>query len=550
MDDVLPGEFPRVSKAVNYKEHQMGKWDCTREDTWRDVMEWRARTFPDKLAFVSPQSNKQYTFSEFNQRTNKAANALLKLGLKKGERIGMISPDYIEYLEVAMTCKAGLVPVPVNWRLSAEEVAYILNDAGCSAVVIGQQYADAINSIKSKVPSLRYFICFDGKPAGYLNYHELLEDASDSDPGVDVQPADLMAIIYTSGTTGPPKGVIKKHGDSLCVMRLINGLGLMRYDDRALGVFPLFHAGLIHSVFMAYYFSACQWIIHKFDVEQVLQIIDKYKITSLLLVPTMFIRIMDHPDRAKYNTKSLRSIVYTGSPMPLEQVKKALDIFGPVLYQGFGMTEGCGQMSLSIEDHIAAIQDPKKAHLLKSVGKVLPGCEMILVDDNDKQVPRGETGEIVWRSRCMIEGYWKKPQASADLLRNGWLHTGDVGRLDEDGYLYIVDRKKDVIVSGGEKISSKELEDIIYTHPSVQEVAIVGVPSSKWGEEVKAVVSLKPGNKLTPDELVKWCEDKMGGFKRPRSAEIWPDLPKNASGKIMKKAIRERFWAGQEKRVG
>jgi acyl-CoA synthetase (AMP-forming)/AMP-acid ligase II len=267
-----------------------------------------------------------------------------------------------------------------------------------------------------------------------------------------------------------------------------------------------------------------------------------------MVVPTMLIRIMDHHDFRKYNTKSLRSIVYTGSPMPVEQMRRAMELFGPVLYQGFGMTEGGGQMSLPTSDHVLAIQNPEKQRLLNSVGKCLPGCEMRLFDDSDRDVKRGEIGEIVFRSPAMIDGYWNKPKETAELLRSGWLHTGDMGRLDEDGYLYIVDRKKDVIVSGAEKIPSKEVEEVIYQFP-VAEVAVVGVPSKEWGEEIKAIVVAREGVPTTPEAIIEFCNERLSGFKRPRTVEIWKELPKNATGKILKRDIREKFWAGREKRV-
>jgi len=213
------------------------------------------------------------------------------------------------------------------------------------------------------------------------------------------------------------------------------------------------------------------------------------------------------------------------------------------------MTEGTGQTVLTSADHIRAITEPGKEHILASVGKPLPGCEMRLVDDDDNDVPPGQPGEIVFRSEAIIEGYWNRPEETAQLLKNGWMHTGDIGRLDEEGYLYIVDRKKDLIVSGGEKIASKEIEAVAYTHPAVLEAAVVGVPSDQWGEEPKLIVSLKPDMKLTPDELLAYCTERLSGFKRPKTVEIWPELPKNPAGKILKREIREKYWAGRTKRV-
>jgi len=295
--------------------------------------------------------------------------------------------------------------------------------------------------------------------------------------------------------------------------------------------------------------GATQWLIRRFDPEAVLKVIHEARITNLGVVPTMIIRLMEHPNLTKYDLSSLRSIIYTGSPMPVEALRRGIDIFGPIFYQGFGMTEACGQTVLSVDDHIKALKEPGMERILSSVGKPFPGCEMRLVADNDNDVPVGTPGEILFRSDYMIAGYWNKPEETKELLKNGWMHTGDIGRLDKDGYLYIVDRKKDLIVSGGENISSKEIEDVIYSHPAVLECAVIGVPSEKWGEEVKAVVALRKGMAATPGEIINHCAQHLGGFKKPKSVEIWDELPKNPVGKIMKREVREKFWAGRERRV-
>jgi len=527
----------------------MARWNPTSEETWRDILEWRALLLPDKPAIISPGTSQKWTFKEFNQRVNRLANALAGLGVSRGDRVAILSPDIPEYLEIASTCKAGIICVPINWRLKGQEIAYIINDCGANTLFVGQQFGDTIRSIRSQIPSVKHYICVDARQDDMLNYHELVGDYSADDPGVDISPNDILAIIYTSGTTGLPKGVIKKHKDSLCTIRLINGLGQIRTDDRCLALYPLFHAGLIHANFCIMMWGATQWLLQRFDPEAILELIDREKITNLMGVPTMVIRLMEHPDRAKYDLSSLRSIVYTGSPMPVEVLRKAMDTFGPIFYQGFGATEDGGQTVLNTEDHIRALTEPGKENLLASVGKLLPGCEMRLVDDDDNDVPHGTPGEVIFHSKCLIEGYWNKPEETEELLKNGWVHTGDIGKLDEDGYLYLVDRKKDIIVSGGENISSKEVEEVVYCHPAVLECAVIGVPSDKWGEEVKAVVTLKAGMSATPEEIMDYCAERLGGFKKPRSVEIWEELPKNPVGKILKKEVREKFWAGHGKRV-
>jgi len=266
-------------------------------------------------------------------------------------------------------------------------------------------------------------------------------------------------------------------------------------------------------------------------------------------VPTMIIRLTEHPNRTNYDLSSLRLIGYVGSPMPVDALRRAIAAFGPVFYTGYGLTENTGETFLTAEEHLIALREPEKERILSSVGKPLPSCQMRLVDDNDNDVPLGERGEIIFRSDCMIEGYWNKPEETEQAMKNGWLHTGDIGRVDEDGYLYIVDRKKDLIISGGENIASKEVEDVIYTHPAVLECAVIGVPSERWGEEVKAIVALRRGMTATSEEIINHCAEHLGGFKKPKSVEIWVELPKNPVGKIMKKELREKYWAARDRRV-
>lgn len=519
------------------------------QETWRDVMEWCARIYPDKPAVSTPGTGKQSTFKELNQRVNSLANALADLGVKKGDRVAVLATDVPEYIEIANTCKAGKVYVPLNWRLKGQELAYIINDSGANTVFVEEQFCDTIRSIRPQLPQVEHFICIDGRPEGMLSYDELIGSYPSDDPGIEVGESDLLTIIYTSGTTGLPKGVIRKHRDTLGHLRRMNETGRTRSDDRCLCMLPLFHAAMIHVNFGFIMCGASQWLIKAFDPEAVFELIQRERLTWLAGVPTMIIRLTEHPNRTNYDLSSLRLIGYVGSPMPVEALRRAIAAFGPVFYTGYGLTENTGETFLTAEEHLIALREPEKERILSSVGKPFPSCQMRLIDDNDNDVPLGERGEIIFRSDCMIEGYWNKPEETEQAMKNGWLHTGDIGRVDEDGYLYIVDRKKDLIISGGENIASKEVEDVIYTHPAVLECAVIGVPSERWGEEVKAIVALRRGMTATSEEIINHCAEHLGGFKKPQSVEIWVELPKNPVGKIMKKELRERYWATRDRRV-
>jgi long-chain acyl-CoA synthetase len=273
-----------------------------------------------------------------------------------------------------------------------------------------------------------------------------------------------------------------------------------------------------------------------------METIQKYKITAFQAVPTMIITMTEHPDFPKYDLSSLRILVYVGSAMSAGAIKRAWKAFGPILSQLYGATEGGGTILLP-KDHARALSSPSREHILKSAGKPIVGAELKIVDDSGNEVPMGTMGEICFGSKGVVERYWNKPEETAETFKAGWFHTGDMGRMDEEGYVYILDRKKDIIVSGAENISARDVENVILAHPAVQECAVIGVPSEKWGEEVKAIVVPRQGMTVTPEEIIEYCRDKMAGFKRPKSAEIWQELPKNPSGKILKREIRQRYRA-------
>ena len=521
----------------------MVKWSSQirGEETWRDVMEWRARIYPDKLAVCSPGTSKQSTFKELNQRVNSLTNALTDLGVKKGDRVAVLATDIPEYIEIASTCKAGNVYVPLNWRLKGQELTYIINDSGANTVFVEEQFCDTIRSIRLQLPQVKHFICIDGSPEDMLSYNELIGSYPSDDPDVEVVENDILTLLYTSGTTGLPKGVIRKHRDTLSHLRMMNEDGRIRNDDRCLCMMPLFHAAMVHVNFAFIMWGATHWLIKKFDPEAIFELVQREKMTWLAGVPTMFISLTEHPSRTNYDLSSLRYIAYIGSPMPVEALRRAVDVFGPIFSQGYGLSENTGETLLTAEDHLIALKEPGKERILFSVGKPLLGCQMRLVDDNDNDVPLGGMGEIIFHSDHIIEGYWNKPEETEQALKNGWLHTGDIGKLDEDGYLYIVDRKKDMIITGGENVYTREVEEVLYTHPLIAEAAVIGVPDPRWGEAIKAVVALDPGAIASEREIIGFCRKKIGGFKCPKSVDFIHELPKNPAGKILKKELKKRF---------
>ena len=521
------------------------KWDSIRIETWRDIMEWNAQLYPDKFAFFDIATGRHWTFKEQNEVVNKLCNALYGLGLEKGDRAAVLAGDLIEYCQIAMIGKAGLVYVPVNWRLKGSEAAYIINESEAKVLFVDEEHVDVVHSIKNDIPGVKHFICIDGSPEDMINYNAFIAPASSEDPGVDVMETDVLGLVYTSGTSALPKGVVYTHQKAIEIGRLQVRARGYRHDDSYLGVLPLFHVAMLNLQFSTYNIGMTQYIM-RFEPKAVMETIEKYKISAFQAVPTMVIAMTEHPDRPKYDLSSLRILLYVGSAMPAEAAKRAWRAFGPILSQTYGATEGGGTI-LKAADHARALSDPAKEHILKSAGKPIIGCNLKILNDDGREVPLGTMGEICFSTRTSVEEYWKKPVETAETFKDGWFHTGDMGRVDEDGYVYIMDRKKDIIISGAENVSARDVENVILAHPAVLECAVIGVPSEKWGEEVKAIAVLRQGMTVTPEEIVEYCQDKMAGYKRPRSVEVWDELPKNPSGKILKREIRDRYWIGEKR---
>jgi len=536
-----------ASNADERREEEM-EWDPTRIETWRDIMEWNAQLYPDKVAFHDVATGKQWTFREHNEVVNRLCNGLYGLGLEKGDRVAVFSGDLVEYCQIAMICKAGLVYVPINWRFTVREASYIINDSGARVLFVDKDHVDVAHSIKRNIQGLNYIICINASPSNMIYYYDFLASASPKEPGIDVDETDPLGLPYTSGTTALPKGVVRTHRNVIGFARMQLSNLHYRHDDVFLGVLPLFHVAMLHLQFQHYMIAQTQYIM-RFEARAVGDAIHKYKITILHAVPTMIIALTEHLERVKYKVSSLRVLRYVGSPMPADAAKRAWQVFGPILTQSYGMTEGTGGTLLFPEDHAKALSHSSKEYILYSAGKPMHGCEIKIVDDSDNEVSTGMMGEICLRSNVMADSYWNKPNETANSFKDGWYHTGDIGRTDKEGYIYILDRKKDIIVSGGENISAREVENIIYEHPAVLECAVIGVPSKKWGEEIRAIAVPREEMTITPEEIIEHCRGKMAGFKRPKSVEIWDELPKTLTGKILKREIRDRYWAGRERNI-
>jgi long-chain acyl-CoA synthetase len=506
-----------------------------------------AREFSDQVAFKF--KGKAFTFSQINERVNRLANGLMNLGVKKGDRVAILLNNCTQWPESDFACmKSGFVRVGLNARYSVAEHEYALNDCEASTLIVGENFLEGIHSIQSSLKHLQRIVCVGQGKGKELNYEELISKSPASEPQVEMEENDLYRIAYTSGTTGKPKGVMithKAHKHTMLNMMAERGI---KSNDVMLHVGPLSHAS--GSYVMPHWIRGAKNVImDQFDVEQFLETIQNEKITNLMMVPTMIIRLLTYPGLKKYDLSSIRSIGYGAAPMAEDKIKAALKLFGPVLSQGYGQMEAPMTISyLSAEDHVAA-GSPGKEKILLSAGKPYIDVQVKIVDDDDQEVPLGEVGEIAVRSDHQMLGYWKKEKETLETIKNGWIHTRDMGYMDKKGYLYLVDRKGDMIISGGFNIYPREIEEVLNRYDAVMEVAVFSVPDEEWGESVKALVVLKPGMKATEQELVNFCTAHLTRFKKPKSIEFVDDLPKNAYGKIDKKILKDKYWAGRTRRI-
>jgi acyl-CoA synthetase (AMP-forming)/AMP-acid ligase II len=509
-----------------------------------------ARRWPDRPAWL--QGDAVVTFREAEERVNRLAHALLALGARPGDRVGMLVPNRPEGLETILApMKAGMAVVPMNVRLHPTEHAYMLNDAGARILVYDAELREHLAPVRDRLAGVEQFVTIGVPLGGESGFEAVMAGRPAGPPNVAVAPDDLAWLFYTSGTTGRPKGAMLTHRNLLAMVQLF----LLDLNP-AVETDVLLHAAAItHGSGLAMFHHVARGAANafpatrSFDPPRIFEAIERYRVTTMFLAPTMVHLLAQHAARERHDLSSLHTILYGGGPMYVEQQQAAIRAFGPILTQLFGQGEApmcC--TALRKEEHLAG-DDPVRRRRLASAGRETTAVHLRVVDEVDRDVPVGETGEIVVRGDLVMKGYWNRPDATAETLRNGWLHTGDVGHVDGDGYVYITDRRKDLIISGGANVYPREVEEVLCAHPAVYEAAVIGVPDETWGESVKALVVLRPGAEATAAQLIEHCRRHLASYKKPRSVEFLPELPKNAYGKILKRELREPFWTGHERRV-
>ena len=502
---------------------------------------------------ATQDNNRIRTWSESLERISKLAGAMQKLGFKDNDRSAILSLNSDRYFEALYAAVwAGGIFVPINTRLAPPEIAFWLQDSESSILFVDKNFSEVIEELfqAGKIPSIKEIIYMsdDNCPANMQNYETILNENDKIDDALRCYD-DIAGLFYTGGTTGRSKGVMLSHTNLVSnSFNTITGLTIPN-NARWIHAAPMFHIADVTGVIAITHIAGQHYFIPGFSPEAVLNSIQDYSITDTLLVPTMINMLVHHPDVTKYNLSSLRQLTYGASPMPESVIIKAMEVIPKCNFvHAYGMTE-CSPLLTMAGPDCHVFKGPK-ANLFKSTGVAAAGVEIKIIDENDNELPRGVVGEIAARGPNIMLGYWKQKELSDKALRNGWMHTGDGGYMNKDGYVYIVDRVKDMIISGGENIYSAEVENAIYQLDGVMECAVIGIPNKEWGEAVHAIVRKDSNSNINENDVIIHSKNLIAGFKCPKSVSFRDDpMPLSGAGKILKTNLREPFWKGHEKQV-
>jgi O-succinylbenzoate-CoA ligase len=497
----------------------------------------RAHLSPRFEALVDDHSGRRYTFTELDAGANRAAHLFAGLGVKPGDRVALLLMNGPEFVESFFgLAKLGAVVVPLNWRLVPDELAFILKDSGTQAMVYGAEFASAAEDLHRRGPEatgVRHWVQAGGgtRPEFAGDWSALRDAASETEADIGAADDDLLYIMYTSGTTGLPKGVMHSHATAMWACFTLAATVEQRLKDRYLLALPLFHVGALTPMTANVYAGNTNVVLRAFDPTRAWEIIQSERITTGLAVPAMLNFMLQALDRDKHDYSSLRWIMSGAAPVPVTLIE-AYAALGIEIHQVYGLTETCGPACLIGPDDALA-----KAG---STGKAFFHTDVRVVSEHGRDAAPGTPGEVLVRGRHVMQGYWNRPEATAETIRGGWLHTGDVATMDEEGFVYIQDRIKDMIISGGENVYPAEVENVLLAHPGVREAAVIGQPSTKWGESPLAVV-VRSDPALSAEEVLRWCDGKMARFKQPRDAVFVDQIPRNPSGKALKRLLRDQF---------
>jgi len=489
------------------------------------------------------------SFSEVSDRVNRLGNALIRLGIKKGDRIGVLQVNCPEYIEAYFAAaRLGAVLVPLNFRAKAKELSFMIANAEAGVLFLGERYLSMVNGMLPELPSVKECILMDGQADGKLSCEDLIRDGASDEVVTEIDDNDMTILMYTAGTTGRPKGVPLTHNGFVSYILENVEPANPDIEERNLLTVPLYHVAGCQAMMAAVYGGRTLILMRQFEVKEWMRTVQEERVTRAMLVPTMLKWIIDDPEFKGYDLSPLRVITYGAAPMPFEVIKKAIAEMPWVKFiNAFGQTETASTITaLGPEDHVIEgteeEREKKLRRLTSSIGRPLPDVEIRIVDKEGRVLEAQEVGEIQARGPRIMTGYWKDDEKTSQALtKDGWLRTGDVGWFDEEGYIYLSGRGDDMIIRGGENISPEEVEDVLHSHPEIDEAAVIGVPDPDWGQEPMAVVVLKKGASIDADGIMEHCRAHLAGFKRPRSVVFVDELPRNPMGKVLKKDLRKRY---------
>jgi len=514
-----------------------------------DFLDYWARERPNGEFAV--QGSRRLTYREALAQANGLANACVAAGLQIGDRVAVLGKNSIEYaLLYYGASKAGVVPVPLNYRLSPPEWCYIIHDAQARLLLATSEYVTAVEEIRRELETVERFVAIDASGAlGWEEYRHWVPAQPTQLPDRHISADTVLYQMYTSGTTGHPKGAVLTQGAVSANIAQLGMVFRVEPGERCLIVAPLYHAAAAVTALFCVAQGGSLYIQQDFIPTEVVWALSEERIAYATLVPAMIQAcLVAVPDVAERRYPHVRRIGYGASPIAEHTLRRAVEVFKCEFVQAYGMTETTAVLTCLLPaDHQRALTE--KPELLLSAGRPIVGTELRVVDANDRPLPNGTIGEIIARGPQLMRGYWHRPEDTAEALRGGWMHTGDAGMLDEEGYVYIQDRVKDMLVSGGENIYPRVVEEVLFQYPAIADVAVIGVPDPQWGEAVKAIVVLRQGATATEQEIIDFCRGKLGGFERPRSVDIVEALPRNPTGKVLKRVLREPYWVGQQRRV-
>ena len=510
--------------------------------TIQELFEWRFERTPKSVAHKF--LDRETTYEELNIYSNQIANGLISLGCKPDSRIAYYGKNSDYFFEFLIgTLKSNTVAVGVNWRLAPPEISYVLNDSKSEVLFVGEEFYPIIDQILEDLPNVKKVIAVDGNHTKYEDFISWRDSQESASTGLKSSDQDDILQFYTSGTTGHPKGVQLTNRNFAAANESIDGIVPFEEGTTNLVCMPGYHVAGTNWGIWGYIFGCRNIIIADIDPGLILELIEQEKIRSTLFVPAVILFLISHPNALSTDFSSLNFVLYGASPIADDTIIKAKEIMQCDLFQVYGLTETTGAITIMMpEDH-----DPKRGKL-RSCGKALKGVELKVVDENGKELKTGEIGQVISKSDLNMKGYWNKPDATKESIVDGWFYSGDAGYFDEENYLFIHDRVKDMIVSGGENIYPAEVENALMSHEKILDAAVVGIPDEKWGEAVKAFVVLSDSS-LDEDQIISYTRTKIAGYKCPRSINLISELPRNPSGKILRRELRDPYWEGIDRKV-